>query len=163
MLREFRQVCCLAGLYKRINAPERPLMPQVTLVIPHDKFINLQKAAYYGSQTISRLLSSHDDVIIPDLMNDAYRWTKALQQLVPDVPRAWKYLDYRSRLTDLEWGMAPNPSGDTTPVLTGGLSAQTYSVSGEICCSTGDLECDRDPTSRLSDHCSEFHFCAAMA
>ena len=159
MLRGLRYVACLAGVYTRsidANSRERLLMPPVTLVVPQVKFINLQKAAYYGSLTISRLLATDSDEPAADLIEYAYKWTKALQRLIPDVPRAWKDPIYRLRLTDLEWGLVPHPSGDAMPVLPGTVAAMTYTVKDEVCCSTGELKCDRDDTTRLSDFCSEY-------
>jgi hypothetical protein len=161
--RALRLTMCLGGVYRRIgreNPTERPLVPLVTVALPQDKFIKLQRAAYFGATTISKLLLADSDAVDPELINSSYKWTKALQTLVPDVGRAWKDLEYRSRLTDLEWGMAPNPSGDTTPFSTPNLAFSTYTVEGEICCCSGDLDCD--PTSQLTDFCSEYQ-CPSIA
>lgn len=152
-----RVTACLGGIYRRIgreNPTDRPLVPLVSVALPQDKFIKLQKAAYFGSVTISKLLLAENDDDDLELLSSAYKWTKALQALVPDAERAWKDLEYRSRLTDLEWGMAPNPSGSTMPFSAPTVAASTYTLEGEICCCSGDLDCD--PTSRPSDFCSEF-------
>ncbi len=162
IVRALRLTACLGGIYRRIgreNVADRPLVPLVTVALPNDKFIKLQKAAFFGAMTLSKLLAE-SDADDPELLSSAYKWTKALQTLVPDVGRAWKDLEYRSRLTDLEWGMAPNPSGDAMPFSAPTLAASTYTVEGEICCCSGDLDCD--PTSQLSDFCSEYQ-CPSIA
>jgi hypothetical protein len=163
LVRGLRMVACLGGSFKRINRAnprERPFVPLLTIALPHDKFLKLQRAAYYGSRTISAVMGDDQNLASPDLMECAYHWTKALQGLVPDVARAWKDVEYRSQLSDLEWGMAPNPSGDMTPVAAGAaLAFSTSTVHGEICCCSGDLDCD--PTSKLSDFCSEYQPCPA--
>jgi hypothetical protein len=163
IVRTLRVTTCLGGVFRRIgseNPRERRLVPLVTVALPQDKFIKLQKAAYFGASTISRLLLGDSDAGDPELVASAFKWTKALQTLVPDAERAWKDLEYRSRLTDLEWGMAPNPSGDTTPFSAPGLALSTLTIQGEICCCSGDLDCD--PTSQLTDFCSEFQ-CPSIA
>ena len=156
IVRGLRESACLAGWYRRLSRTtpnEQRLMPLLAVALPADKFLTLQKAAYFGALTMSRVLDKHDGDE-RELINLAYKWTKALQRLVPDVARAWKDLEYRARLTDLEWGMSPNPSGDTALPAAAPVAATTYTVSDEICCCSGDLDCD--PTSQLTDFCSEY-------
>lgn len=153
IVRTLRETARLGGVYRRIgreNPADRPLVPLVSVALPQDKFIKLQKAAYFGSMTLSKLLLSESDADDLALLSSAYKWTKALQTLVPDVERAWKDLEYRSRLTDLEWGMAPNPSGDAMPFAPVGLPSSTHTIAGEVCCSSGDLDCGRPPISWLN-------------
>ena len=119
------------------------------------KFIMLQQAAWYGGRAISGAMSgAHQEDPVP-LIQNTYKWTKALQRLVPDVVRVWKDPMYRVRLTDLEWGMIdPHPSealrlglgGDAGEF--GGITGlgvigpySTATVRGEVCCCTGDLPC----------------------
>jgi hypothetical protein len=152
-------ILCLGGSYKRLFGASptltKPLAPRFTVALPAEKFIRLQRAGHYGGKTLSLLMAEGSDLGSDELMESAYQWTKALQGLVPDVARAWKDVAYRCQLSDLEWGMAPNPSGDMTPVAAGtALAFSTSTVHGEICCCSGDLDCD--PTSKLSDFCSEF-------
>ncbi|HSK46643.1 MAG TPA: hypothetical protein VLA05_01400 [Coriobacteriia bacterium] len=158
LVRGLRVIACLGGTYKRINRANptvRPFVPLLTIALPQDKFLKLQRAAYYGSRTISLVMGDEQGPDSLDLTESAYQWTKALQGLVPDVARAWKDVEYRGQLSDLEWGMAPNPSGDMTPVSVGAaLAFSTSTVSGEICCCSGDLDCD--PTTQLTDFCSEY-------
>ena len=158
LVRGLRVIFCLGGTYKRINRANpssRPFVPLLTIALPHDKFLKLQRAGYYGRLTISELMVSEGDLASTELIETAYQWTKALQGLVPDVARAWKDVEYRGQLSDLEWGMAPNPSGDAMPTSAGAaLSFSTSTVHGEICCCSGDLDCD--PTTKLTDFCSEY-------
>jgi len=157
MVRGLKQALCLAGAYRRIsimNPKQRPLMPKIYVVLPKEKFITLQKAAYFGGLTISMALAEGSHLGDDKLINSAYKWTKALQKLIPDAPRAWKDLEYRSTLTDLEWGLAPNPSGDAIPLPMVSVANQTFTVHGEVCCCSGDTDCD--PTVKLTDFCTEF-------
>ncbi len=163
-VRDLRVIFCLGGSYKRIlglsASATKPLVPELTLVLTAEKMQRLQRAAFYGRATLRALLSEDaeragEHIATDETILSAYEWTKALQSLVPDVARAWKDLEYRCQLTDLEWGMAPNPSGDVTPATArSSLSFSTATVHGEICCCSGDLDCD--PTSQLSDFCSEY-------
>lgn len=142
---------CLSGSFRRVADQEQKLAPRVTVSLSPEKFITLQKAAYYGGSTISLALESGDH---KELFRNAYAWTKALQQLIPDAARAWKDVKYRSKLTDLEWGMAPNPAGDPAPLGITATAASTCTVGCEVCCCSGDLDCD--PTAVLTDFCTEF-------
>ncbi|MEO6772231.1 MAG: hypothetical protein ABI467_04315 [Kofleriaceae bacterium] len=164
IVRGLAVVFCLGGSYKRLSkatpTATRPLVPPLTVTLPQDKFLRLQRAAYHGRSTLSLVLASGGDLGSDELIASAYQWTKALQVLVPDVERAWRDVDYRCTLSDLEWGMAPNPSGEMTPATAGAaLAFSTSTVHGEICCCSGDLDCD--PTSQLSDFCSEYQCPAA--
>ncbi len=161
MTRSLRNVACVAGVYSRLgaNRAERPLMPLLTVALPQDKVLALQRAAYFGSLTLSRVLDG-DDTASVEVADFASNWAGALQRLVPDVSRAWKDLDYRSRLSDLEWGLVPNPAGDAAPLMQSAGGAQTYTLHGEICCCSGDLDCVPE-TLRLTDFCSEF--CGTIA
>lgn len=155
-----RAIQCLGGAFRRQpNGLELPLVPTVSVALPPDKFEALQQAAYFGGRSLSSVLSA-DEELGHDAIMTAYRWTKALQRLLPDPVRAWKDLPYRAGLTDLEWGMVPHPAGDASAisVLSGGY--QTNTVHGEVCCCSGDLDCD--PTQVLSDFCSEYQ-CASVA
>jgi len=159
-------VACLGGVFRRLSRAKssaRPLVPRLAVSLPQSKFLKLQRAAYYGSIAISGLMASKGDIDSTENIEAAYQWAKALQCLVPDVARAWKDFEYRATLTDLEWGMAPNPAGEITPVSAVGLAASTYTVHGEICCCSGDLDCD--PTTQLTDFCSEYqctHACTIV-
>jgi hypothetical protein len=151
MVRTLPRVQREAGAYRRIgeeNPRNRPLMPLVTVAMTPSKFIALQRAAYHGGLTIAGIMRADDGRRdAAELIANAFRWTESLQRLVPDVVRAWKDLDYRARLTDLEWGLAPNPAGDAGPPSTvGDLAAkQTFTVDGEICCCSGDTDCVPTP------------------
>ncbi len=111
-----------------------------------NKFILLQQAAWYGALAISGTMADCDgeDDLRPVIEN-TYKWTKALQRLIPDVVRAWKDADYRLRLTDVEWGMIePHPSSTISLSLGGGLELgqkMTHTLRDEVCCCTGDLPC----------------------
>jgi mersacidin/lichenicidin family type 2 lantibiotic len=120
------------------------------------KFALLQQAARYGALAISATMA--DNGLQGDLhqmIGNTYKWTKALQRLIPDVVRAWKDPNYRMRLTDLEWGMIePHPSGDVASALVGGGGGgggfSTATIRGEVCCSTGDLPCPSSSNCEIS-------------
>jgi len=122
------------------GGPNKPL----NISISSTKFILLQRVAYYGGLAISDILtaSAASGDPYPGVGN-TYKWTKALQRLVPDVVRVWKDRNYRLRLTDVEWGMVdPHPVGEIRlPGFPAALAAQTYTVHGEICCCSGALNC----------------------
>ncbi|HEY7495654.1 MAG TPA: hypothetical protein VIH59_31690 [Candidatus Tectomicrobia bacterium] len=108
------------------------------------KFEILQRVAHYGGLAMSELLTDAQDGSDPrSLIGNIYKWTKALQRVVPNIPRVWKDQQYRLRLTDLEWGMVdPHPSGEfSLPGPSPRLGGETYTVNGEICCCSGDLGC----------------------
>jgi hypothetical protein len=135
----------LAGPTREVaGAPEpRPIRISMT----QNKFILLQQAAWYGALAISGTMADSygQDDLLP-LIGNTYKWTKALQRLIPDVVRTWKDPDYRLRLTDIEWGMIePHPSSTIClPFVRGrasGLGFSTATVRGEVCCCTGDLPC----------------------
>ena len=128
----------LAGTYK-----PKPIKISMT----QNKFILLRQVAWYGALAISGTMADNDeqDDLLP-LIGNTYKWTKALQKLIPDVVRAWKDADYRLRLTDIEWGMIePHPSSTISLPLAigpaGGFGFSTATVRGEVCCCTGDLPC----------------------
>jgi hypothetical protein len=132
-----------------------PVSPPIRTSMTQNKFILLQQAARFGSLAISGVMADSEiDGDLRQLIGDTYRWTKALQRLVPDVVRVWKDPNYRTRLTDLEWGMIePHPSGDISLALTGGgsgLGFSTATVRGEVCCSTGDLPCPSSSNCEIS-------------
>jgi hypothetical protein len=119
----------------------------IFISMTHNKFNLLQQVAWYGGLAISGTLTNFDrrDDLLP-LIGNTYRWTKALQRIVPDVVRVWKDPNYRIRLTDIEWGMVePHPSGEISLPFAGGRATgfgfSTATVRGEICCCTGDLPC----------------------
>ncbi len=127
------------------GAPEpKPIRISMT----QNKFILLQQTAWYGALAISGIMADSDrqDDLLP-LVGNTYKWTKALQRLIPDVVRVWKDPNYRMRLTDIEWGMVePHPSEAISLALAGGHAIgnggySTATVRGEVCCSTGDLPC----------------------
>jgi hypothetical protein len=108
------------------------------------KFEILQRVAHYGGLAMSELLAgAQDGNNSRRLIGNVYKWTKALQRVVPNIPRVWKDQQYRLRLTDIEWGMVdPHPSGEISfPGPSQRLWNETYTVHGEICCCSGDLGC----------------------
>lgn len=133
-------------------APARPVMTFY-------RFTILQRIAFYGALTIAGAfneagLGNGDHA--QQLVRNAYGWEKALQALLSgiDVVRAWKEPQYREGLSQFErLTMAPHPAGEVDlkgtqldPAMAarsrgGGLGFSTQTVSGEICCSTGDLYC----------------------
>ncbi|MFN0250289.1 MAG: hypothetical protein ACKV2T_25630 [Kofleriaceae bacterium] len=150
-----------------VSAPDpMPLRFSMT----QNKFILLQQAAWYGATSISEIIAgSHQGDPLP-LINSVYKWTKALQRLVPDVVRAWKDPMYRVRLTDLEWGMIdPHPSEAISLALSRGQGVRagdfaygpysTATVRGEVCCCTGDLAC---PASSNCEVSPETQSCAGF-
>jgi len=148
---------CLVGSFRRLSRDspiERRLAPGLMMALPVEKVLSLQRAAHWGAKTLDLVLADDEVEDVQDVVSAAYQWAKALQPLVPDAPRAWKDIEYRSTLTDLEWGMAPNPAGVLGPGNITPTSRATYTASGEVCCSSGDLDCD--PTSVLTDFCTEF-------
>jgi hypothetical protein len=107
------------------------------------KFEILQRVAHYGGLAMSEVLAgAQDGNDIRRLIGNVYKWTKALQRVVPNVARVWKDEQYRLRLTDIEWGMVdPHPSGEISfPGPSARAVNETYTVNGEICCCGGDLE-----------------------
>jgi len=117
---------------------------QINISMTRRKFALLQRCAVAGGAAINDALTDREATDPTVLIRNAYLWTKALQQLVPDIVRVWKDEAYRARLTDLEWGMVdPHPSGtfvgDLGEVMGPGLYFSTATVNGEICCCSGDL------------------------
>ena len=161
--RGLNAAACLTGFFRRLDAqtPEpRRLVPRYMVKLSPGKFIKLQQAAYWGSLTIHHLLQGDAGETEARMMDYARNWARALQELVPDSARAWKDLDYRATLTDVEWGTSPNPAGIPLNVIVGAAGGQTYTQVGEICCCSGDLDCD--PTTQLTDFCSEYQ-CGSLA
>jgi hypothetical protein len=119
----------------------RPLNIAMTL----NKFSLLQRAAYHGGAAISQILTgTHEPDDLRGLLGNTYKWTKALQRLIPDTVRVWKDEIYRVRLTDIERGMVdPHPceSINFPGARMGGFGYATATVHGEVCCCTGDLNC----------------------
>ncbi|RPJ82523.1 MAG: hypothetical protein EHM18_15565 [Acidobacteria bacterium] len=145
-------------------AEAKPIFISMT----QNKFTLLQQAAWYGGLSISGALSVTDrrDNLAP-LIGNAYRWTKALQRLIPDVVRVWKDPNYRIRLTDIEWGMVePHPSGEVSLPFAGargaGLGLSTATVRGEVCCCTGDLPCPASSNCEWSPNPSCYN-CGSLA
>jgi mersacidin/lichenicidin family type 2 lantibiotic len=139
----------------------RKLSPKLECNVPtilQERFINLQRVAYYGKLTILGVMDETKDWDNSDKINilvqNAYRWTRALQNLIPDNYiiniRAWKDLVYRRSLTDIEKSMlAEHPSGQVNLTGTelgspGGGSEQTITIQDKVCCSTGDLDCSTE-------------------
>jgi hypothetical protein len=143
----------VGGPGREVGVPKpRPIRVSMTPT----KFALLQQAARYGALAISATMA--DNGLQGDLhqmIGNTYKWTKALQRLIPDVVRAWKDPNYRMRLTDLEWGMIePHPSGDVASALVGGGGGgggfSTATIRGEVCCSTGDLPCPSSSNCEIS-------------
>jgi hypothetical protein len=143
------------------EVPGAPKREPIRISMPQNKFILLQQAAWYGAVTISDVMAdvgaAADDGAddLHALVGNAYKWTKALQRLIPDVVRVWKDPQYRMRLTDLEWGMVePHPSGApdfaAAAGRVGGLGFSTATVRGEVCCCTGDLPCPASSNCEIS-------------
>jgi len=144
----------LGGPKREVEGAAKP--EPIRISMPQNKFILLQHAAWYGGMTISGTMAENDraEDLLP-LIGDAYKWTKALQRLIPDVVRVWKDPQYRMRLTDLEWGMVePHPSGAVDVPFGGvgatGLGLSTATVRGEVCCCTGDLPCPASSNCEVS-------------
>jgi hypothetical protein len=139
------------GAFKKIgeqNPKNRSLMPVVGVRLTPNKFLTLQRAAFHGALTISGVMRvDRDQADLVGLIGNGLRWTRSLQRLIPDVVRAWKDVDYRSTLTDLEWGLAPSPAGDAgSGSMPDDLAAkQTLTVAEEICCCSGDTDCVPTP------------------
>jgi hypothetical protein len=143
----------LGGPGREVGVPKpRP----IGLSMTQNKFILLQHAACYGALAISGTMAdSGPQSDLQQLIGNTYKWTKALQRLIPDVVRVWKDPSYRMRLTDIEWGMIePHPSGDIRLALAGGggtdLRFSTATVRGEVCCCTGDLPCPSSSNCEIS-------------
>jgi hypothetical protein len=150
MARTLPRVQKEAGTFKKIgeqNPRSRPLMPLVAVRLTPSKVVTLQRAAYHGALTISGVMRvDRHQADLAGLIDHSVRWARSLQRLIPDVVRAWKDLDYRATLTDLEWGLAPSPAGDAGPgSMPDDFAAQTLTVAGEICCCSGDTDCVPTP------------------
>jgi hypothetical protein len=144
----------LGGPKREVEGAPKPTPIRISM--PQNKFILLQQAAWYGTMTISGTMGGGDrqDNLLP-VIGNAYKWTKALQRLIPDVVRVWKDPQYRMRLTDIEWGMVePHPSGAVDLPFVGGratgLGFSTATVRGEVCCCTGDLPCPASSNCEIS-------------
>ena len=57
------------------------------------KCVHLQQAAWYGALSISGVMTIDEQDDLGPLIGYTYKLTTALQKLVPDVARAWKYPD----------------------------------------------------------------------
>jgi len=154
----------LGGPGREVGAPA-PAPIRVSMT--QNKFILLRQAARHGSLVISGAMADNSlGGDLRQLIGDTYRWTKALQRLIPDVVRVWKDPNYRARLTDIEWGMIePHPSGDISLALAGGgagLGFSTATVRGEVGCSTGDLPCPSSSNCEISPNPSCIN-CGSLA
>ena len=142
----------LGGPGREIGVPKpNPIRISMT----PNKFILLQQVAYYGALAISQTMADNNiEGNLQQLIKNTYKWTKALQRLIPDVVRVWKDPNYRMRLTDIEWGMIePHPSGDISLAFFGsgtGLGSSTVTIRGEVCCCTGDLPCPSSSNCEVS-------------
>jgi hypothetical protein len=140
----------LSGPKREVSGAPEPKPIRISMT--QNKFILLQQAAWYGALAISGTMTDghqHDDPL--PLIGNTYKWTKALQRLIPDVVRVWKDPNYRVRLTDIEWGMVePHPSEAISLALGRGFGYSTASVSGEVCCCTGDLPCPSSSNCEVS-------------
>ena len=122
---------------ERVSEPK-----PIGISMTQNKFILLQQAAWYGASAMSAIMTEdHLQGEPVALIGDAYKWTKALQRLVPDVARVWKEPNYRLRLTDLERGMvSPHPvEAISFSVANSPAYNSTATVGYRVCCSTGDL------------------------
>ncbi len=133
--------------------PDKPIL--------QPKFSMLQRVAHYGSLTIDGVLNpsftdANSDRVL-DVVQSASAWAAALSSLLVgiDIARGWKEPQYREGLSGIERDiLPPHPSGETDIEGTistesarfmrmPGLGFSTETISGEICCSTGDL-CNTD-------------------
>lgn len=109
----------------------------------------IQRVGVLGGKSIDAVLRhSGDDNSRQEICTTAYRWERALSDLVPvqAVVRSWREPEFRLRLTPQEqFAMPAHPSGDvdtqnaglrrfTGPASQAG--GQTFTVNNEICCST---------------------------
>ena len=140
---------------KLVEEISRKLSNMSESVLPLDKFLNIQRAAYYGKLAISGVLDmgeiSDNSDNTDKIIEHAYRWTKALYNLVPVntdmIIRTWKDPAFRRSLTTIEKSILPeHPSGEIDlsktelpSTLEGGLQMQSATAAGEICCSTVDI------------------------
>jgi mersacidin/lichenicidin family type 2 lantibiotic len=114
-------------------------------------FATLQRVAHFGRITLDAILTepTHDAKWAKSVVDSGYRWIRALNDLLPvqSVIRAWREPSFRSQLTEAQrLHLPPHPAGEidtsnahlTPPVDAGPQPAagQTFTVSGEICCST---------------------------
>jgi len=113
-------------------------------------FASLQRVAYFGRLTISSIVNEDNPSTPRDrrAVDFGYRWTRALHDLLPaqTVIRAWKQPSIRAELSGPEQlHLPPNPAGEIdttnanlTEVAGSGTqrAGQTFTVQGEICCST---------------------------
>jgi mersacidin/lichenicidin family type 2 lantibiotic len=117
---------------------------------------SLQRAAQHGEATIVGVCASSfadsDDNRFAEVVSSAIAWATALGELLGqvDVALAWTDPAYRSRLLPLERDIVPpHPAGEidlegtiktaAARFSSGSLGLSTQTVSGEICCSTGDF------------------------
>jgi mersacidin/lichenicidin family type 2 lantibiotic len=146
----------LEGVFSSIGAKlveeiSRKFSNRPETVLPLDKFLNIQRAAYYGKLTISGVLDTGEILDNSDntdkIIGHAYRWTKALYNLVPmntDITiRTWKDPAFRRSLTTIERSILPeHPSGQIDlsktelPSTKEGGEVFQSETNGGICCST---------------------------
>jgi mersacidin/lichenicidin family type 2 lantibiotic len=129
----------------------------------------LQQVAASGTAALELVMDTvEDDNHLDAAIGHARAWAEALRALLDtvDVPRAWADPNYRRGLSLLERDVLPaHPAGQ---IDLGGavrtadprhgeadLHFSTETVSGEICCSTGDLYCGGNTNGdcTLSDDC----------
>jgi hypothetical protein len=115
-------------------------------------FLLLQRVAYYGRLTINCVLAAQDQdsTWLNTAIDSGYRWTRALDELLPTqtVIRAWTERKFKDRLSPQEkLHLPPNPVGEIDTSNAGLMPSalaipqplhygQTFTVSGEVCCST---------------------------
>jgi len=139
--------------------------------VSKDKFLTLQRVAYYGGLIIDELmveelaLDNRDKLI--KLAGLAYNWTKGLQDLNArlDISRAWKDPRYLRTLDIVERDITPpNPGGEISLDGSGlGMPGadwfedqpQSWTMDGEICCCSG-FNCSDACTAGCSVNCSEY-------
>jgi mersacidin/lichenicidin family type 2 lantibiotic len=144
----------------------RQLQPQYAQGISRYNFLAAQRVAHYGAQSIRQILS---DTGQPgevrqdtnELIDSIYNWSVALQDLIPNVVRAWRDPDYRRGLSIKQQELLPDhpagdiefPKGELTVARGGPRAAlrrrddqtdQTYTVWGEVCCCNSMDLCDTE-------------------
>lgn len=141
---------------KLIEEISKKLSNRPEAIISIEKFLNIQRVAYYGKLTISGVIGTSKSLDNSDntdkIIEHAYRWSKALYNLASpnaDITiRAWKEPAFRLSLTIVERSFLPeHPSGlidfsgtelASVAPLVEGMMAQSQTASGERCCSTVD-------------------------
>jgi mersacidin/lichenicidin family type 2 lantibiotic len=142
---ETAQLCGVIA--ERIERPRRGYTMSV------QKFCVLQRVAYHGATTIAALADDvSSDEVNEAVIEAAYRWAVALQQLLAGVDpvRAWTDPSYRRSLEVAERDILPaHPAGDLqlsgTALDPAGVASalrlgfDTITFEEEVCCCSGDF------------------------